>query len=185
MRLNKHGQLVIADMTKSFCKTHQKIVLPELNSEMDSIEKVYCGKSFSIIISHNGNVFITGNYLIKDKVSKNEGDPGDKKGNKSKRNNNHIKDNNKKLTKKNERKEKKMQEMKIIKERWVDITKDICFESGCDNESLFFKVKNVLLYKEEVLFFGSQSCSIPFCMVSKKPKFKHEKKEKSLLHVIN
>ena len=173
---NKYGQLVIADMSKPFCKTYQKIIQPELSSEMDSIEKVYCGKSYSILISHNGNVYITGNYLAKDKVNKNEENVVvDQKGNKSKKNN-HIKDNNKKLMRKNVKKEKKTQEMNSIKERWVDVTKDICFDSVCDDKSLFFKVKNILLFKEEVLFFGSQSSSIPFCMVSKKPKFKHEKK---------
>ena len=49
MRLNKHGQLVIADMTKSFCKTHQKIVLPELSSEMDSIEKFIVGNRLVLL----------------------------------------------------------------------------------------------------------------------------------------
>ena len=62
---NKNGQLGLINYN-NFAKFPVSINLPNL-IEDDTIEKIFCGKNFSVLLTKFGNVFITGNYNVKEK----------------------------------------------------------------------------------------------------------------------
>ena len=171
---NKKGQLGVLNYSSAYIKTPTKLKIPELSQEMDSIEKVYCGKTFSLLLTKFGNIYITGNYVLKDmedkyNASKTKDDNTNVNviGNRNKKQNKDIK----KMKKDNVKKT-----IELKHDRWIDITKDLCFNSISENYSHFLKVKNIIIYQDNVFFFGYKSDIVPFGMVVKKAKFKHTKK---------
>ena len=188
---NKNGQLGLINYN-NFAKFPVSINLPNL-IEDDTIEKIFCGKNFSVLLTKFGNVFITGNYNVKEKsedknnniVKENYKGKNDnkkkKKGNKKKN-----KKNRKDFEKENIKNEKKEDETQLQNEnKWINISKDICYchytinelKIGNDeNENSYFKIKDILLFDDNILFLGYYSNEIPFSAILKKPKFKHLKK---------
>lgn len=164
---NKYGQLGLMNYNPGFLKSPTGIPLPEL-AHNDSVEKIYCLRSSSMIITRFGYIFITGNYNPKGKIP-----PNSKKNEE----NNQKSKKDKKHSSKKKGKESKESKEPVITHRWVDITKDICFDSLEEsNEKLIFKVKNAFLVEDSIFFFGNKTDKIPFNMIQKKPKFKHLKK---------
>ena len=199
---NKNGQLGFVNYI-NFSKTPILINLPNL-IEDDTIEKIFCGKNFSVLLSKFGNIFITGNYLVKDKekeknknynindinnnnnsnLNKGKNDKG-KKNNKEK---NKGKKHKKDFEKENIKNEKKEDENQILNDnRWVNISKDICYcyyninlndkkNENEDNENSYFQTKEIFNIENNLFFLGYYSNEIPFSAILKKPKFKHLKK---------
>ena len=169
---NKKGQLGLVNYSQAYVKTPTKLTLPILEQDMDSIEKIYCGKTFSLLLSKYGFIYITGNYTLKEKE--------DELQNKIKSNeevNANIVGKNKfrnKDVKKN--KKEKKREIELKHDRWINVTKDLCFDSISSNYSHFFKVKNIIISQNNISFFGYNSNIVPFSMIIKKPKYKHAKK---------
>ena len=98
---NKNGQLGMINYNLSYVKVPTLINLPEFQDN-ESIEKIYCGKGYSLIISNFGNVFITGNYNIKDKIPKDD-NQNNNHHNINMHNNNYNKGGNDKYNKKNKK----------------------------------------------------------------------------------
>ena len=188
---NKNGQLGLINYN-NFAKFPVSINLPNL-IEDDTIEKIFCGKNFSVLLTKFGNVFITGNYNVKEK-SEDKNNNIVKENNKGKNDNNKNKKGNKNKNKKNRKdfekenikNEKKEDETQLQNEnKWINISKDICYchytinelKIGNDeNENSYFKIKDILLFDDNILFLGYYSNEIPFSAILKKPKFKHLKK---------
>jgi hypothetical protein len=60
---NKQGQLGLFpnnNFKDNFYKNHVSIPLPQLQNEYDYFSKVFCGKTFSLLLSQFGEIFITG-----------------------------------------------------------------------------------------------------------------------------
>ena len=199
---NKNGQLGFVNYI-NFSKNPILINLPNLIDD-DTIEKIFCGKNFSVLLSKFGNIFITGNYLVKDKekeknknynindinnnnnsnLNKGKNDKG-KKNNKEK---NKGKKHKKDFEKENIKNEKKEDENQILNDnRWVNISKDICYcyyninlndkkNENEDNENSYFQTKEIFNIENNLFFLGYYSNEIPFSAILKKPKFKHLKK---------
>ena len=97
-----------------------------------------------------------------------------------------IKKNRKDFEKENIKNEKKEDESQIQNEnKWINISKDICYchytinelkKGNDENENSYFKIKDILLFDDNILFLGYYSNEIPFSAILKKPKFKHLKK---------
>ena len=188
---NKNGQLGLINYN-NFAKFPVSINLPNL-IEDDTIEKIFCGKNFSVLLTKFGNVFITGNYNVKEK-SEDKNNNIVKENNKGKNDNNKNKKGNKNKNKKNRKdfekenikNEKKEDESQIQNEnKWINISKDICYchytinelkKGNDENENSYFKIKDILLFDDNILFLGYYSNEIPFSAILKKPKFKHLKK---------
>ncbi len=188
---NKNGQLGLINYN-NFAKFPVSINLPNL-IEDDTIEKIFCGNNFSMLLTKFGNVFITGNYNVKEKsedknnnvVKENNKGKNDNSKNK-KGNKNKNKKNRKDFEKENIKNEKKEDESQLQNEnKWINISKDICYchytinelkIGNNENENLYFKIKDILLFDDNILFLGYYSNEIPFSAILKKPKFKHLKK---------
>lgn len=101
---NKNGQLGLMN-NQTFVKTPTQINLPNLMPD-DTIEKIFCDKTYSIILTKFGNVFITGNYSVKDqsndsqKKNNNNNQSNPNQGKKNKGKNKHHKDEHKEKGKK-------------------------------------------------------------------------------------
>ena len=54
---NKKGQLGLVNYSQAYVKTPTKLTLPILEQDMDSIEKIYCGKTFSLLLSKYGFIY--------------------------------------------------------------------------------------------------------------------------------
>ena len=200
---NKNGQLGFVNYI-NFSKNPILINLPNL-IEDDTIEKIFCGKTFSVLLSKFGNIFITGNYLVKDKekeknknynindINNNSNNSNFNKGknDKGKKNNkekNKGKKHKKDFEKENIKNEKKEDENQILNDnRWVNISKDICYcyyninlndkkNENEDNENSYFQTKEIFNIENNLFFLGYYSNEIPFSAILKKPKFKHLKK---------
>ncbi len=200
---NKNGQLGFVNYI-NFSKNPILINLPNL-IEDDTIEKIFCGKTFSVLLSKFGNIFITGNYLVKDKekeknknynindINNNSNNSNFNKGknDKGKKNNkekNKGKKHKKDFEKENIKNEKKEDENQILNDnRWVNISKDICYcyyninlndkkNENEDNENSYFQTKEIFNIENNLFFLGYYSKEIPFSAILKKPKFKHLKK---------
>ena len=171
---NKNGQLGLMNLNANYCKFPTKINLPNLN-ENDSVEKIFTGNSYTILLSKLGKVFITGKYLIKEKIKFNNDNNSNNNNN---QNQNKVENKKYKKNKKNHEKNKKNdikenEEKKTLKNRWVDITKNVCYN---EENKTFLKIKNIYCYDNNIIFFGFISTIIPFNAIIKKPKFKHLKK---------
>jgi uncharacterized protein (UPF0248 family) len=152
---NKQGQLG-QFTTNTFFKAPVVINLPELTNKNDFISKVYAGKTFSLLLTKFGEIYITGNYSPKDKVvtvqletNTNILQGGKKNSNKAQTPTKHL-------------------------NRWVNISREICFpnQGSCD---YFFKAKNVIINENRIFYFGYKTSNVPFTHQEKKPKLKHLK----------
>jgi len=201
---NKNGQLGFVNYI-NFSKNPILINLPNLIDD-DTIEKIFCGKNFSVLLSKFGNIFITGNYFVKDKEkeknkkynfndnnnnnnnSNNNNKGKNDKGKKNNKEKNKGKKHKKDFEKENIKNEKKEDENQIINEnRWVNISKDISYSyyninlndkknENEENENSYFQTKEIFLFENNIFFLGYYSNKIPFSAILKKPKFKHLKK---------
>ena len=123
---HKNGQLGLFQTNTNKDNLYKfpiSINLPPLQNECDYISKVFCGKTFSVILSQFGEVFITGisyfyigNYENKFvptnvKVEKTNNDGGKHKKNKTNTQSESKKDKN------------------LPTHRWVKLTNSICFNS--------------------------------------------------------
>lgn len=114
---NKNGQLGLMN-NQTFVKTPTQINLPNLMPD-DTIEKIYCDRTYSILLTKFGNVFITGNYSVKDqsndsqKKNNNNNQSNPNQGKKIKAKINIIKMNIKKKVKKMIKIKKKIKIKKI------------------------------------------------------------------------
>jgi hypothetical protein len=122
---NKQGQLGQINYNHNFLKSPTKINLPEMKHESDFIIKIYCGKTFSLLQTKFGELFMTGNYSTKDKA--NIQTENNEKNNLSKDNHSGRKN---KIVEKN----KKDVGNISSQNRWVNITKEVCFDSLIDCE---------------------------------------------------
>lgn len=171
---NKQGQLGLTNFTTLFAKAPILITLPPLDDCLDSIDQIYCDDTCSVITSKFGQIFVTGNYNPKHKVFPLQN--GNNNINNHNYNNSNAigKDKKKKYHKTKQEKEKeKMKEM-TVNHRWIDITKEVCFE--CMNNNEFIKIRKIFINKQGLFIFGYKLNEIPFNMIAKKPKFKHLKK---------
>ncbi len=98
---NKNNQLGMINYYLSYIKVTTLINLPEFQDN-ERIEKIYCRKGYSLIISNFENVFITGNYNIKDKIEKDD-NQNNNHHNVNMHNNNYNKGGNNKFNKKNKK----------------------------------------------------------------------------------
>ena len=87
-------------------KTPNNISIPELNNINDFVSNIFCGKTFSLLLTKFGEIYITGNYNPK-VINQN------------------IEQTN------SQNKKNSKQDNKIHK--WVNITKLICFDSLNDS----------------------------------------------------
>lgn len=117
---NKQGQLGQINYNHNFFKTPTKINLPEMKHENDFIIRIYCGKSFSLLQTKFGELYVTGNYSAKDKA--NLQTENNEKNNLSRENHSGRKN---KIVEKNKKEIGKA----YSQNRWVNITKEICFDS--------------------------------------------------------
>ena len=174
---NKNGQLGLINYQK-FIKIPTQINLPNMIPD-DTIEKIYCGKTYSILLTKFGNLFVTGNYLVKQQINSNQNKNNIVNGKKNKGKN--------KKTRKNKEKDKnKDNENSInnnsIENKWVNISQNICYcsynlyKNLNKNENSYFKIKDIFCQEEKIFFIGFYSNTIPFFAIQKKPKFKHLKK---------
>jgi uncharacterized protein (UPF0248 family) len=188
---NKNGQLGLMN-NQTFVKTPTQINLPNLMSD-DTIEKIYCDKTYSILLTKFGNVFITGNYSVKDQSNDNQKKNNNNQSNQGKKNkgkNKHHKDEHKEKGKKNDKNKEKNKDNEIndnnyVENRWINISQNICYSSynlykGAKNKNSssdsYFKIKDIFCHEDNIFFIGFYSNSIPFYAIQRKPKFKHLKK---------
>lgn len=163
---NKMGQLAQMDYSNSFIKVPTLINLPEMKNEQDYISKIYTGKSFALLQTKFGELYMTGNYTSKEKIQVKEP-------------NNNL--NQPPVNKKNRIKSNTPVIVNPILSRWVNVTKSMLFDwSESQNESQFLRVKDIHLQfinnTSKLLVFGYKSRDVPFTLQDKKPKFKHFKK---------
>lgn len=121
---NKQGQLGQINYSLTFVKTPTQINLPKMVDENDYIIKVFCGKTFSLLLTKFGEIFITGNYNMKEKGNLQQ---QQKQANRDNQGNN---SNNSNGGKKNRVVEKNKPEPINLNtcNRWVNITKEVCFD---------------------------------------------------------
>ena len=178
---NKNGQLGLMN-SESFVKTPMKINLPNMLDD-DTIEKICCGKTYSVLLTKFGNIFITGNYSMKEQSQNTQ---TKKKKEKNKHKEEH-KEKGKKGDKNKEKNKNKENENTInntvVNNRWVNLSENICYShynlnktSKNKDKNSYYKVKDVFVQKNNLYFIGFYSNSIPFFAVQRKPKFKHLKK---------
>jgi hypothetical protein len=115
---NKQGQLGLMNYGKDYVKSPTLINLPEMKTENDFIVNVYCGKTFSLLLTKFGEIFITGNYDLKEKNNLNNSSQ------------NYNSTNTSSAGKKNRvvEKHKNVPKEIVPNHRWVNVTKEICFD---------------------------------------------------------
>jgi len=114
---NKFGQLGQIDYYNNFVKQPTIINLPEMKDENDYVVKIYCGKTYSLLLTKFGEIYITGNYSVKEKEA------------------NFISSTSNNPNAKTDKKYKTPMKSKVvvqtpISHRWVNITKEVCFDTG-------------------------------------------------------
>jgi len=193
---NKNGQLGLMN-NQTFVKTPTQINLPNLMPD-DTIEQIYCDKTYSILLTKFGNVFITGNYSVKDqsndnqKKNNNNNQSNSNQGKKNKGKNKHHKDEHKEKGKKNEKKNDKNKDNEnidnnYVENRWINISQNLCYsfynlhkgsknKNKNSNSNSYFKIKDIFCHENNIFFIGFYSNTIPFYAIQRKPKFKHLKK---------
>ena len=180
---NKNGQLGLIN-NQTFIKLPTLINLPNLMND-DTIEKVYCYKTYSILLSKFGNIFITGNYDNKEHNKKNENVNQNNKKNKGK--NKHKEEKNKKGDKnkdKDKNNEKDINNSNTPENKWINISQNICYTSYNTEKNIkkninndnYFKIKEIFGQNDNISFIGFYSNKTPFFAIQRKPKFKHLKK---------
>ena len=189
---NKNGQLGLMN-NQTFVKIPTQINLPNLMPD-DTIEKIYCDKTYSILLTKFGNIFITGNYSVKDQSNdnqkKNNQNNESNQGKKNKGKNKHHKDEHKEKGKKNDKNKEKNRDNEnvnnnYVENRWINISQNICYSSynlnkGAKNKNSnsnsYFKIKDIFCQNNNIFFIGFYSNTIPFYAIQRKPKLKHIKK---------
>ena len=189
---NKNGQLGLMN-NQTFVKIPTQINLPNLMPD-DTIEKIYCDKTYSILLTKFGNIFITGNYSVKDQSNdnqkKNNQNNESNQGKKNKGKNKHHKDEHKEKGKKNDKNKEKNKDNEnvnnnYVENRWINISQNICYSSynlnkGAKNKNSnsnsYFKIKDIFCQNNNIFFIGFYSNTIPFYAIQRKPKLKHMKK---------
>ena len=184
---NKNGQLGLINY-QNFIKSPTQINLPNMMSD-DTIEKIFCGKTYSVLLTKFGNIFVTGNYSVKGQANSNPNNKNQEKKNRGK--NKLHKDAHKEKEKKSEKnkekdKSKNNDENNInnnyLENKWINISNNICYcsyklyKNTNKNENSYFKIKNIFCQDNSILFIGFYSNTIPFFAIQRKPKFKHLKK---------
>ena len=185
---NKSGQLGFLN-NQTFVKLPTLINLPNLMPD-DSIEKIFCYKNYSLLLTKFGNIFATGKYSIKEqkndtkKIKENYNNQN--KG-KNKGKNKHKEDKNKKGEKKEKEKNNEKDDIinnNLLENKWINLSKDICYTSYVINKSSkrniyndsYFKIKEIFGQNDNIIFLGFYSNKTPFFAIQRKPKFKHLKK---------
>ena len=186
---NKNGQLGLAN-NQTFVKYPTLIDLPNMMSD-DTIEKIFCYKEYSILLTKFGNIFITGKYQIKEQThnSKKNSKENQMNNKKNKGKNKHKEENKYKKNDKNKDKEKNNEKdnnniLNNTNNNWINISKNICYTSyNLDktskknlNTEPYFKIKEIFGQNDNISFIGFYSNKIPFFAYQRKPKFKHLKK---------
>ena len=189
---NKSGQLGLLN-NQNFVKSPTKINLPNMMQD-DTIEKIYCGKTYSVLLTKFGHLFVTGNYSVKNQNSNNNNNQNNnnqgKKNNKGK--NKHHKEEHKDKTKKSDKNKEKDKNKdndniinnNLVENKWVNLSQNICYSSynlnknsnKNKNEDSYFKIKDVFCQDNNIFFIGFYSNKVPFFAIQRKPKFKHLKK---------
>ena len=188
---NKNGQLGLINY-QNFVKVPTQINLPNMMPD-DTIEKIFCGKTYTVLLTKFGNLFVTGNYSVKEQANTNQKN-NNNHGKKNKGKNKHLKDEHKEKDKKgdkNKEKDKNKDKSKdnenninnnYVENKWINISNNICycsyklFEKTNKNENSYFKVKDIFCEENSIFFIGFYSNTIPFFAIQRKPKFKHLKK---------
>ena len=179
---NKNGQLGLN--SQSFIKLPIQIDLPNMMTD-DTIEKIYCYKTYSVLLTKFGNVFVTGNYSVKDQTHSTKKEKEKEKNNKkNKGKNKHKEKGDKNKDKNNNDKDNLINNSNITENKWVNISQNICYTSynldnnskkNKDNDS-YFKIKDIFGQNNNISFRGFYSNKTPFFAIQRKPKFKHLKK---------
>ena len=189
---NKNGQLGITANNQTFLKLPTHIDLPNLMPD-DTIEKIFCYKDYSILLTKFGNIFATGKYSLKDQshISKKNSEKNNSNQNTNKKNkgkNKHKEENKNKKSEKNKDKEKNNEKdnntLNNTNNNWINISQSICYTSynldksskKNSNTEPYFKIKEVFGQNDNISFIGFYSNKIPFFAYQRKPKFKHLKK---------
>ena len=184
---NKNGQLGLNNQT--FVKLPTLITLPNMMQD-DTIEKIYCYKTYSVLLTKFGNIFITGKYTIKDQIhiSKKNKENNNNKKNKGK--NKHKEENKKKADKKEKEKNNEKDNLigdNMLDNNWINLSKSLCYcayniyNSNKNNKNnnendAYFKIKEIFGENDNISFIGFYSNKTPFFAIQRKPKFKHLKK---------
>ncbi len=123
---NKQGQLGQVNFNHTYIKSPRKINIPDMKHKNDFIIKIYCGKTFSLLQTKFGELYVTGNYSAKDKASLTI------QSNKEANNNSGTFYFERKKHKNVDKKKDSIDLSKL--HRWVNITKEVCFDSLCEYE---------------------------------------------------
>ncbi len=190
---NKSGQLGLMN-NQTYVKTPTKINLPNMLQD-DTIQEIYCGKTYTVLLTTYGNLFVTGNYTVKNQNNNdNQNNNNQNNNKKNKGKNKHHKDEHKEKSKKSDKNKEKEKNNdneinnNVSDNKWVNISQDICYSSynlfrGATKnknknkgEDSYFKIKDIFCQDNYIFFIGFYSNKIPFFAIQKKPKFKHLKK---------
>ena len=147
---NKNGQLAQMDYEDNFLKTLTKINLPEMKADTDYIVSIKCHKNFSVFITKFAEIYITGNYSMKNKfnlANQNNINNNINTNNTTHSNQGHNKDRNKKSNKDRKDSSASMNKNSVIKanNKWVNITKRICFDVLKENNN-YDDIRQYLLF---------------------------------------
>lgn len=124
---NKYGQLGQMDYHDNYLKNLTRINLPEMKENLDFIVSIKCLKNYSVLLTKFGEIFITGNYSMKKKsdlISASNKNITNNQVNSS----NHAKDKKNKRDRKDSNISNPNQSIKKINNKWVNVTKRICFD---------------------------------------------------------
>ena len=186
---NKNGQLGLIN-GQNFIKTPTQINMPNMLPD-DSIEKIYCGKTYSVLLTKFGNIFVTGNYSSKDNKEKEKPNNQEKKNKgKNKQNKDGHKEKGKKGEKNKEKDKNKNKDNEnntnnnLAENKWLNISQNICYcrynlfknSKKNQNNETYFKAKDIFCQDKIIYFIGFYSNTIPFFAIQRRPKFKHAKK---------
>lgn len=196
---NTFNQLGLTGKNSSFIRKPTKVILnPDIYKNNDYIANIYCGKTYSIILTKTGKIFITGNY--KDS-NKNLNEINNIKSDIANTNINSSKDScNKSKSKKerkisnsdyNKAKENKDETSKRFSKN--NINKDLKKHDNVVNMDIecntnkwvnitnfinpvyegYYRIKNIYIYENLILTSGFSANEVPYNRQIKKVKFKH------------
>ena len=182
---NKNGKLGLMN-NQTFVKLPTLVNLPNMMND-DTIEKIFCYKSYSILLTKFGNIFVTGKYTIKEQTNNNK-KIKEENNKKNKGKNKHKEVKNKKGEKKdkkeNNEKDNSTNNNLPSENKWINLSKDICYtyynlnnsEKKNINNDSYFKIKEIFGENNNIFLIGFYSNKTPFFAIQRKPKFKHLKK---------
>ena len=188
---NKSGQLGLMN-NQTFVKFPVQINLPNMMPD-DTIEKIFCYKNYSVLLTKFGNIFITGKYDIKEQSHANKKNKENNKENnrKNKGKNKHKDEKKMKGEKKEKEKNKEKDDLNnnninnSAENKWINLSKDVCYcyynlynlpKKNLNINDSYFKIKEIFVQNNIISFIGFYSNKTPFLALQRKPKFKHLKK---------